>query len=54
MRDDFQPTAPRRLENGSLDLDYYIRRAHRLRSDESRGRLQNGARFFTRSRGGDR
>ena len=53
MRDHPHPTAPRRLENGSIDLDFYIRRAHRLRSEEGFDRLQRGARFFTHRRGHD-
>ena len=41
-------TAPRRLENGAIDLDFYVRRAHKLRGQETRHRLEHGARFFTR------
>lgn len=50
MRNPIPPTDPMRLENGSIDLDFYLRRAHRLRGQETRERLQRGARFFTGSR----
>ena len=54
MHDHPQPTAPRRLENGSIDIDFYIRRAHRLRSAEGHQRIWAGARLFTQTRRADR
>lgn len=50
MRTPLPPTDPQRLENGAIDLDFYLRRAHRLRAQDACQRLQRGARFFTATR----
>ncbi|GKY89031.1 RSP_7527 family protein [Sinisalibacter aestuarii] len=42
-RDTF-PQTPRRREDGSIDTDFYIRRAHRLRADNARRMAQDGRR----------
>lgn len=45
----FVPAPPQRLENGSIDTDFYIRRAHRLRSDDIRHMAQDGRRALLKA-----
>lgn len=45
---------PRRLDNGAIDLDFYVRRAHRMRSDAAHDRIEAGRRFFHPARSPER
>lgn len=49
MARDVFPTTPRRLDGGSIDTDYYIRRAHKLRSDDARHMAQDGRRALLKA-----